>query len=46
MTAPPPNVVVFPTPLERPTLSAFEKLWGKRIQNHGFAAIPTIMVRV
>ncbi len=28
-----------------PTSSAFEKLWGKRIQNHGFAAIPTIMVR-
>jgi len=45
VTAPPPNVVAFPTPLEMPTSSAFEKLWGKRIQNHGFAAIPTIMVR-
>jgi len=45
VTVPPPNVVAFPTPIEPPTSGAFEKLWGKRIKNHGFAAIPTIMVR-
>ena len=45
MTVPPPNVVAFPTSIEPPTSGAFEKLWGKRIKNHGFAAIPTIMVR-
>lgn len=41
----PPNVVAFPAPSDSPSSTAFEKLWGKRIRNHGFAAIPTIMVR-
>ena len=44
MSAPPPNVVAFPGPAaEEP--SSFGALWGKRIQKHGYAAIPVIMVR-
>lgn len=43
-TAPPANVVAFPSVPPEAT-SAFAALWGKRIQRHGYAAIPVLMVR-
>lgn len=40
------TVVAFPNKLaDTPTLTSFEKLWGKQVKAHGYAAIPTIMIR-
>ena len=38
-------VVAFPTPEQAPAPSSFEKIWGKKVRSHGYAAIPTIMIR-
>lgn len=40
------TVVQFPSP-EPPQAAtkAFEKLWGKDVRKHGYAAIPSIMIR-
>jgi DNA-binding MarR family transcriptional regulator len=40
------TVIEFPKKGEEPEKSrAFEKLWGKAVQSHGYAAIPSIMIR-
>lgn len=40
------TVVEFPKKGEEPAKSrTFEKLWGKAVQSHGYAAIPSIMIR-
>jgi predicted transcriptional regulator len=40
------TVVRFPAKPESIAVSSgFEKLWGKNVKSHGYAAIPTIMVR-
>jgi len=47
----PETVVAFPakadvaTASSPPSPKAFERLWGKNVQQHGYAAIPSIMVR-
>ncbi|WP_245582047.1 hypothetical protein [Rhizobium leguminosarum] len=38
------TVVAFPTP-DDPAPSSFDKIWGKKIKSHGYAAIPTILIR-
>lgn len=41
----PSTVVPFPANTEDNTPTAFEKIWGKKVKTHGYAAIPSIMVR-
>lgn len=41
-----PTVVPFPAKDKEATApKAFEQIWGKAIQRHGYAAIPAIMIR-
>jgi hypothetical protein len=44
---PSPTVVPFPATTPEPALAptCFEKIWGKKVKAHGYAAIPTIMIR-
>lgn len=42
-SSPPTNVVPLHPSTETPR--QFEQLWGKDVQRHGYAAIPTILVR-
>ncbi len=42
-----PNKIVIPFPSANESAKPhpFERLWGKAVRSHGFAAVPTIMVR-
>jgi len=40
-----PNVVPFPVAETETPSSSFEKIWGKKVKSHGYAAIPTILIR-
>lgn len=41
-----PNTIVpFPAKSEDETPGNFEKIWGKNVKGHGYAAIPSIMIR-
>lgn len=39
------TVVPFPKKDTESTPSSFEKIWGKKVKAHGYAAIPTILIR-
>jgi Helix-turn-helix domain len=39
------TVIPFPPKNESPKPQPFERLWGKAVGGHGYAAIPTIMIR-
>jgi Winged helix-turn-helix DNA-binding len=39
------TVVPFPVGADKNDKTSFEKIWGKKVQNHGYAAIPSIMIR-
>ena len=39
------TVVAFPRSSDDSTSTPFEKIWGKKVQAHGYAAIPSIMIR-
>jgi hypothetical protein len=39
------TVVAFPTKPDDTAPSSFEKIWGKKVKSHGYAAIPTILIR-
>lgn len=41
----PTTVVPFPAKAEETAPGNFEKIWGKKVKAHGYAAIPSIMVR-
>lgn len=45
MSTEPTNIVAFPEkdPSGQPT--SLEKIWGKKVKSHGYAAIPTILLR-
>lgn len=45
MSTEPSNIVAFPekNALNQPT--SLEKIWGKKVKSHGYAAIPTILLR-
>ncbi len=45
MTTPSTTVVPFPAPVEETPSGNFEKIWGKKVKLHGYAAVPSIMVR-
>jgi hypothetical protein len=45
MTTQDNTVVAFPTKPDEPAPSSFDKIWGKKIKSHGYAAIPTILIR-
>ena len=45
MSAAADTVVPFPAKSLEATPSNFEKIWGKKVRSHGYAAIPTIMIR-
>lgn len=44
MSAPNSTIVAFPATQAAPPRN-FEQLWGKAVQRHGYAAVPTIMLR-
>lgn len=39
------KVVPFPAKTQDNDPGSFEKIWGKKVRTHGYAAIPSIMVR-
>lgn len=39
------TVVPFPKKLDDSSPGNFEKIWGKKVQSHGYAAIPSILIR-
>jgi hypothetical protein len=45
MTTQDNTVVAFPTKPDGPAPSSFERIWGKKVKSHGYAAIPTILIR-
>ncbi|RWA78223.1 helix-turn-helix domain-containing protein [Mesorhizobium sp.] len=45
MTIPDASVIPFPTKPAETSPGSFEKIWGKKVKSHGYAAIPTILIR-
>ncbi len=45
MSAEPTNVVTFPEKETKNEPTNLEKIWGKKVKSHGYAAIPTILLR-
>ena len=39
------TVVAFPAKTAEAVPNNFEKIWGKKVKAHGYAAIPTILIR-
>ncbi|MEI9418860.1 helix-turn-helix domain-containing protein [Mesorhizobium sp. Cs1321R2N1] len=39
------TIVPFPTKAADAAPNNFEKIWGKKVKAHGYAAIPTILIR-
>lgn len=45
MTTASNTVVAFPAKSVETAPSSFERIWGKKVRSHGYAAIPTILIR-
>lgn len=45
MTTAETTVIAFPAKPAEAAPTSFEKIWGKKVKSHGYAAIPTILIR-